>query len=287
MEAAAADKTPHPTLAKNTLLRLKVEPDRRPSLIFGAYNLDLAIEGVHIRIGRFSFGVLSRIKMLATKADTLPLYVGSFCECADAAIVVGGDHRNESIFNYTFSTGHIFKRFMDADAVQLSDVRPSSPIVIGDNVIVSQGAIVLGGADIGSGSVIAAGAVVTRPCAPFGIHGGAPARLLKERFPADRRELYENSRWLWVCAHALPQLPTALQRLESGTPFDLPTLSKKATVHLDANLKDGRLALSRVTGFSVAGEPVIHSGLSSYFAQAWSDQEIRWSPDIFHAYELV
>lgn len=53
-------------------------------------------------------------------------------------------------------------------------------ITIGDDVWIGVGALV--GADVASGSVLAMGAVVVRPIQePFGIHGGNPARLLRER----------------------------------------------------------------------------------------------------------
>jgi len=48
--------------------------------------------------------------------------------------------------------------------------------------------IVMAGVRIGRGSVIAAGSVVTKDVPPYEIHGGIPAKLIRQRFddPTDR-----------------------------------------------------------------------------------------------------
>lgn len=56
----------------------------------------------------------------------------------------------------------------------------SGPIVIGAGSWIGAGVTILGGVTIGAGCVIAAGAVVVDDCAPDGVYGGVPARLIRE-----------------------------------------------------------------------------------------------------------
>ncbi|MEI6437735.1 MAG: acyltransferase [Candidatus Omnitrophota bacterium] len=54
-------------------------------------------------------------------------------------------------------------------------------IVIEDDVWIGANVVVLPGVRIGRGSIIAAGAVVVKDVAPYGVYGGIPAKLLKDR----------------------------------------------------------------------------------------------------------
>ena len=63
--------------------------------------------------------------------------------------------------------------------------RRENRVVIGHDVWIGHGATVLPGVTVGNGAVIGAGAVVSRDVAPYTIVGGVPARLIRERFPAD------------------------------------------------------------------------------------------------------
>ncbi|WP_231893779.1 DapH/DapD/GlmU-related protein [Rhodococcus sp. EPR-147] len=58
-------------------------------------------------------------------------------------------------------------------------------ITIGTDVWIGAGAIVLSGVKIGSGSVVGAGSLVTKDLPEFSICGGAPARVLGQRFKDD------------------------------------------------------------------------------------------------------
>jgi acetyltransferase-like isoleucine patch superfamily enzyme len=59
------------------------------------------------------------------------------------------------------------------------------PTIVEDDVWIGARAIVMAGVRIGRGAIIAAGAVVTKDVPPFEIHGGVPARKLRDRFLND------------------------------------------------------------------------------------------------------
>ncbi|WBB71735.1 DapH/DapD/GlmU-related protein [Micromonospora sp. WMMD1128] len=74
-------------------------------------------------------------------------------------------------------------------------------VVIGDDVWVGTRAIILHGVTIGRGAVIGAGAVVSRSVPPYAIVAGAPARVIRLRWPIDtilahERALYPPERRL-------------------------------------------------------------------------------------------
>ena len=54
--------------------------------------------------------------------------------------------------------------------------------IVEDDVWIGTGAIILSGVKIGAGSIIAAGAVVTKDVPPCEIHGGIPAKKIRDRF---------------------------------------------------------------------------------------------------------
>lgn len=78
-------------------------------------------------------------------------------------------------------------------------VKPVSNLVkithIGNDVWVGAKCIVMDGITIGDGAIVAAGSVVTKDVPPFAIVGGAPAKVIKYRFPQDVIERLEEIQW--------------------------------------------------------------------------------------------
>ncbi len=56
------------------------------------------------------------------------------------------------------------------------------PTKIEADVWVGFGAIIMAGVTIGRGAIVAAGAVVTHDVPPYEVHGGVPARKIRDRF---------------------------------------------------------------------------------------------------------
>jgi acetyltransferase-like isoleucine patch superfamily enzyme len=73
--------------------------------------------------------------------------------------------------------------------------------VVGNDVWIGHGAFIKAGVRIGNGAIVGALAVVTRDVEPFSIVGGAPARLLKRRFPEKVIERIERLQWWEYCLY--------------------------------------------------------------------------------------
>tara|TARA_Y100001933_G_scaffold226165_1_gene239948 strand:- start:357 stop:932 length:576 start_codon:yes stop_codon:yes gene_type:complete len=66
------------------------------------------------------------------------------------------------------------------------------PTVIGDDAWVGAGCVIMAGVTIGTGAIVAAGAVVTKDIPPYEIHGGVPAKKIRDRFASeDERAAHE------------------------------------------------------------------------------------------------
>lgn len=78
---------------------------------------------------------------------------------------------------------HVFDR---AGVPTIFAGRPElRPTLIEDDAWVGAGCVIMAGVTIGRGSIVAAGAVVTKDIPPFEIHGGVPAKKIRDRFGSD------------------------------------------------------------------------------------------------------
>jgi hypothetical protein len=269
-------------------------------ILLAPYDLELDLgSSLHISIGRFSVGLLGRMRIITRSNAGLILRAGSFCEISgDALILVGGEHRNQSLLNCTIpGYGKVFRLFMDAENQELSSVADCGPTEIGDNVIISAGVTLLAGAKVGAGCVIGAGTVVTRECEKNGIYAGVPGRRIRDRLTPRLTEIYDALRLADVMAHHIPTFPALVAQLERGEIGisdylkAVSFLPARPTVHLDASVCDGIPNFTKVTGYSLGGTRItdcrILDQLNGYFSQIGSaDSKIVWTPDIFHTLGL-
>lgn len=66
---------------------------------------------------------------------------------------------------------------------------------IGNDVWIGARCIVMDGVTIGNGAIVAAGSVVAKDVPPFAIVGGAPAKVIKYRFPQEVIDRLEEIQW--------------------------------------------------------------------------------------------
>ncbi|USO00375.1 MAG: CatB-related O-acetyltransferase [Phycisphaeraceae bacterium] len=106
------------------------------------------------------------------------VHMGRYVMFGPRVIIVGDDHVFDKAGTPTIFAG------------RPAEIRPTT---IGDDAWVGAGCIVMAGVTIGKGAIVAAGAVVTKDVPPFEIHGGVPAKKIRNRFAtAEEREAHER-----------------------------------------------------------------------------------------------
>ena len=107
------------------------------------------------------------------------VYIGSFCTIGLAHI--GDDTLIGS--NVDVVGGGRVHSFERRDIPIRHQGGEIQPVQIGRDAWIGNSAVVL--ADIGYGAVVGAGSVVVKPCSQYGIFGGNPAKLIRERGISD------------------------------------------------------------------------------------------------------
>jgi len=64
--------------------------------------------------------------------------------------------------------------------------------IIEDDVWIGHGSIILSGVRIERGAIVAAGSVVTKDVPAYEIHGGIPAKKIRDRFSADQKRVHDD-----------------------------------------------------------------------------------------------
>ncbi|MFG1319707.1 LbetaH domain-containing protein [Xanthobacter autotrophicus] len=140
-------------------------------------------------------------------ADIAYARIGKFCSIAAMTRLNPGNHPTwrASQAHFTYRASAYFPG--EADETDFFQWRRDQRLTLGHDVWIGHGAVVLAGRSVGTGAVAAAGAVVTKDVPAYAIVAGVPARVVKERFPADIAARLQALGW-WDWSHE--QLRTAL-----------------------------------------------------------------------------
>ncbi len=104
--------------------------------------------------------------------------LGAYTMLGPRVLIVGDDHVFDKAGTPAYFAGRPERR----------------PTKTGRDVWIGAGTIVMAGVTIGRGSIIAAGAVVTKDVPPYEIHGGVPAKKIKDRFETEEeRRIHDEA----------------------------------------------------------------------------------------------
>jgi len=115
--------------------------------------------------------------------------IGNYCSVASGVrILSGGDHDLNNITTYPLE-------ILGAQGGPEKGASSPGLVRVGNDVWIGTNALVLGGTVIGDGAVIGAGSVVTRDVPAYAVAVGAPAQVVRYRFPPVEREMLMRLRW--------------------------------------------------------------------------------------------
>ena len=136
-----------------------------------------------VEVGLYSYGCFDPWR-IPTRTR-----IGRYCSFAKSARVLDANHPFDAMSTHPYLYEAKF-------GVAPKDLIDPEWIVIEDDVWISHNATISPSCKrIGRGAIIGAGAVVTKDVPAYAIVAGAPARLIRYRFPPDLQAALERSQW--------------------------------------------------------------------------------------------
>lgn len=122
------------------------------------------------------------------------LIIGKFCAIARGTkfIMNGANHKLSGISTYPFQIfGNGWEKVMPAPG----DLPYKGDTVIGHDVWLGYDVLVMPGVRIGNGAIVSSRSVVAHDVPAYSVVGGNPAKVIKERFPAEVVGILQAIAW--------------------------------------------------------------------------------------------
>ncbi len=166
--------------------------------------------------------VLDDYSYISRGCELISTDIGKFSNIAAMVRINPGFHPIErpTLHHITYRLSRY--GLSDSDDTAFFAWRQRQRVSIGHDTWIGHGVVIMPGVRIGHGAVVGSNAVVTRDVAPYAIVAGAPARVLRMRFPRDIADaLMATAWWDWdhdTLAQRMPELSDLRQFLHRYGP---------------------------------------------------------------------
>ncbi len=150
----------------------------------------------HFRFKGIKYHGFVRVMLGCVFARNMDIVIGNNVQFGDYCNIASNVHFGNNILlasrvNFVGKEDHTYN--MPGQYIWNGKRGDNGTTIVEDDVWIGTGAIILSGVKIGAGSIIAAGAVVTKDVPPCEIHGGVPAKKIRDRFHnSQEKELHLN-----------------------------------------------------------------------------------------------
>ena len=128
--------------------------------------------------------------------------VGKFSNIASMVRINPGFHPLERPVMHHFTYRSKQYQLAEHDDETFFNWRAIQRVTIGHDTWIGHGAVIMPGITIGNGAVVGSNAVVTKDIPPYAIAVGAPAKVIRFRFPQTISDSLERIAW-WEWDHQL------------------------------------------------------------------------------------
>jgi phosphonate metabolism protein (transferase hexapeptide repeat family) len=141
-------------------------------------------------------------------AEAIYTDIGKFCSVAANTRINALEHPLERATTHKVSyRPNEYFRYLGVDQ-EFRERRRRKRVTVGHDVWIGHGAVILPGVHVGNGAVIGANSVVTRDVPAYAIVAGAPAEVIRPRFPEDVTiRLAEMAWWDWPLDRLFEAIP--------------------------------------------------------------------------------
>ena len=177
----------------------------------------------YCRIRNSSIGKRTSI---GTNTRIMDAKIGAYCSISWNCSIGAADHPIDRLSGHAFA---FQPRFGIVDrSMEIAGNEPTKETIVGNDVWIGCNAIVRSGVTIGNGAVIGAGSIVLEDVPDYAVVVGAPARIIKYRFPEEERTALADLPWWDLPDETLKKHYKLFQhKLQTKDIEELQTLFKK------------------------------------------------------------